>query len=286
MRKRYRNYIFDLYGTLLDIHTDETDAGLWKTLSGFYNVYGCGWDPEPLRDAFFRMDAEERRRLAERSGVERPEIRIERVFARLLFDGGGHHSCSLTIAGSGVDALRERYGKDADEVLETVAGSEWAAACANLFRTASRDYVRPYPHTMETLRTLRENGCRLFLLSNAQRIFTMPEIEMFGLQELLDGIFISSDYGMMKPEPAFLEKLLTAEGLDPEETVLAGNEIESDVAAAVRGGIRSILLNTFGLTEEEIDRRVAGVLREAKAQDGLAPRIIRSGDIGEILADL
>ncbi len=285
MEKLFRNYIFDLYGTLLDIRTDERRAECWKIMRDFYAVYGCAWEPDPLREAFFRLDAAERKRLAALTGVKRPEIRIERVFAGLLFEGEGHRSCSLAIAGRGLDSLRKRYREDAEEVLAAVAGSEWAAACANLFRTASRESIRPYPNTAATLRALREKGCRLFLLSNAQRIFTMPEIELFGLQELLDGIYISSDCGVMKPEPAFLNRLMAEEGLDPEETVLVGNEIGSDIAAAAGGGIRSIFLNTFGLGEEETESRIAEVLRAWKAPDGLAPRIIRSGDIGEILAD-
>ena len=32
------NYIFDLYGTLVDIHTDESDTAIWEKLAMFY---GC-----------------------------------------------------------------------------------------------------------------------------------------------------------------------------------------------------------------------------------------------------
>ena len=279
----YKNYIFDLYGTLLDIRTDEHSKKLWKIMHDFYNAYGCEWKQKPLRDAFFLYDAAERQRLSVLTGVKKPEIRIERVFSRLLFEGAGHHSCSLIIAGSELDSLRKQYRVDPEAVLQKVADSEWAAACANLFRTASREYVRLYPNTMDTLKTLKENGCRLYLLSNAQKIFTMPEIEAFGLQDILDKIVISSDCGMMKPEAGFLQKLMSEESLQPEETVMVGNEIESDVAIALRGGIRSIFLNTFGLKKKVIDRRISEALRLEKAPAELTPMIIRSGDIGEII---
>ncbi len=279
----YKNYIFDLYGTLLDIRTDEHSKKLWKIMRDFYNVYGCEWQQKPLRDAFFLFDAAERQRLSTLTGVQRPEIRIERVFARLLFEGDEHHSCSLSIAGSDIDSLRKQYREDPEAVLHKIADGEWAAACANLFRAASREYICLYPNTIETLKALRENGCRLYLLSNAQKIFTLPEIEAFGLQDILDKIYISSDYGMMKPEADFLDKLMLAEGLNPGETVMVGNEIESDVAIALRGGIRSIFLNTFGLKKKEISRRITEVLRAEKTPDELTPLIIRSGDIGEIL---
>ena len=281
--KEYKNYIFDLYGTLLDIHTDENSKELWKIMRDFYNVYGCEWKQKPLRDAFFLYDAGERQRLSVLTGVKKPEIKIERVFARLLFEGGGHHSCSLMIAGLDIDTLRRQYKENIEGVLSKVADSEWATAAANLFRTASREYVRLYPNTMETLKSLKDKGCRLYLLSNAQKVFTMPEIEAFGLQDILDKIYISSDYGMMKPEPDFLNKLLSEEGLKSEETVMVGNEIESDAAIAIRCGLSSICLNTFGLKKKEINRRIAELLKTENTSDELMPMIIKSGDIGEIL---
>ena len=35
----YDNYIFDLYGTLVDIHTDESDTAIWEKLAMFYGYY-------------------------------------------------------------------------------------------------------------------------------------------------------------------------------------------------------------------------------------------------------
>ena len=37
--KAYDNYIFDLYGTLADIHTEENDPLVWKKLALFYGYY-------------------------------------------------------------------------------------------------------------------------------------------------------------------------------------------------------------------------------------------------------
>ena len=33
----YENYVFDLYGTLVDIHTDEEAPAVWERLAYFYN---------------------------------------------------------------------------------------------------------------------------------------------------------------------------------------------------------------------------------------------------------
>ena len=34
----YKNYIFDLYGTLIDINTDEWNVQLWKKMQILYNT--------------------------------------------------------------------------------------------------------------------------------------------------------------------------------------------------------------------------------------------------------
>ena len=35
----YKNYIFDLYGTIIDIHTEEGELKLWEALAKFYQKH-------------------------------------------------------------------------------------------------------------------------------------------------------------------------------------------------------------------------------------------------------
>ena len=282
--KEYQNYIFDLYGTLIDINTNERKPSLWKLMAEFYNVYGCKWNGKALSDAFWIMDAEEREILREKTGVECPEIKLERVFARLLFEKpDAWYKSSVKIAGVPVDDLRKEYLSDKEKVLDIVTSSDWCVAAANLFRLHSRKYIRPYANTVMTLRKLKEQGKGIYLLSNAQRIFTMPEIEMTGLNLLFDRMYISSDYGIMKPEKAFMELLVKEEKLDPRESVMVGNEFKCDIAVALRYGMDSIYLNTAAYTKNEIDNEcIAWLKKENKSVDD-APHIVMSGDIAEIL---
>ena len=39
----YKNYIFDLYGTLIDIHTEEGELKLWEALAEFYGKQGASY---------------------------------------------------------------------------------------------------------------------------------------------------------------------------------------------------------------------------------------------------
>ena len=40
----YKNYIFDFYGTLVDILTDEKDPMLWDKLAQLYQAYGAAYE--------------------------------------------------------------------------------------------------------------------------------------------------------------------------------------------------------------------------------------------------
>ena len=48
----YDTYVFDLYGTLVDIHTEEGDRILWEKLALFYGYYDALYDWEELKNAY------------------------------------------------------------------------------------------------------------------------------------------------------------------------------------------------------------------------------------------
>ena len=52
---KYKNYIFDLYGTLIDIHTDENEMMLWEFMVDYLKEhFGTITIPEKLKDDYIR----------------------------------------------------------------------------------------------------------------------------------------------------------------------------------------------------------------------------------------
>ena len=153
----YQNYIFDLYGTLVDIHTNEKKAYLWKKMSLFFGMKGAAYEPKELRTAY--------------------ETKIKEL--------------SL------------------------------------------------FPGVPEMLQRLKDAGKKVFLLSNAQALFTAPEISLLGLTKYFDGILLSSDAGVKKPDPAFFEMLLKQYHLNPSECLMTGNDDIADCHGAASAGIAS-----------------------------------------------
>ena len=79
-------YIFDLYGTLVDIRTDESMPTLWRRMALFLSLQGASYGPKELRRVYQEAVAEEIDRCAaRRPGVPREHIEpdILQVFESL-----------------------------------------------------------------------------------------------------------------------------------------------------------------------------------------------------------
>lgn len=89
----YDNYIFDLYGTLADIRTNEGNPYLWRKMSEFYTSLGASYTPGQLRHAFRRLEQECVCRMQkETEGSGQREVLVEpdltEVFQRLFREKG------------------------------------------------------------------------------------------------------------------------------------------------------------------------------------------------------
>ena len=121
---------------------------------------------------------------------------------------------------------------------------------AQLFRISSTEYIRLYPKVLESLALLRQKGFRLWLLSNAQEVFTRYELRHLGLLDAFDGIYISSVFGYRKPDVRFFRALLDERHLDPVKCLMIGNDRETDIAGAKAAGLDAFYMHT-ALTPSE-----------------------------------
>lgn len=194
----YDNYIFDLYGTLVDIHTNENKSYLWKKMANLFYSYGAVYSPAECRQAYSQLVAQYERA----SAHPMAEIQIEHIFRAML----------------------EKKG--------AVATPDSIFAIGNFFRIISRDYVKLYDGVWDFLLQLKANHKKIFLLSNAQRMFTEPEMRQLCIYDKFDGIYYSSDKGIKKPAPEFCEALLSEYHLERKKSIMIGNDVSCDVGIA------------------------------------------------------
>ena len=209
----YTDLVFDLYGTLVDIHTEENDL-VWEKTAFYFGFYGARYTGPELKAAF-EQALRQREAVAGQSYECFPDIPFEEVMAQLF--------------------RRKGVTENADEL---------GIHAAQLFRISSLDYIRLYPHALEALAKLRKAGFRLWLLSNAQAIFTAYELNLLGLGEQLDGIYLSSNYQCRKPDLRFYQALIDERRLDVTKTLMIGNDRQTDIAGARNAGMATLYMHT------------------------------------------
>ncbi len=210
---KYTDLIFDLYGTLVDIHTEENEF-VWDHTALYFGFYGAHYTGAELHDAF-RAAIQRREAAAGQSYECFPDIPFEQVMEELFQAKGVEEN---------VDAL--------------------GVNAAQMFRILSIDYLKLYPGVLEALAYLRKKGYRLWLLSNAQQIFTAYELRHLGLGEQLDGIYLSSDHQCRKPDRRFFDALLKERQLNPAQCLMIGNDLYTDIAGAKNAGLATLYMHT------------------------------------------
>lgn len=263
----YQTFIFDLYGTLVDIHTDEERQMVWEKLALFYGYYGAFYMADELRETYRMLTEEQQKNALRKDSHESfPEIQIENVFCELF----------------------RRKGVEVSMEMSVYAGQ--------FFRVLSTDYVRLYDGTKEMLEALKSSGGKLYLLSNAQRIFTEYEMKALDIFRFFDGIYISSDYACKKPDVRFFELLLEKEKINKETAIMIGNDGICDIQGAKDAGLATFYIHSNISLEESMpdadyvldhmdQRLVKKILLDEKNTFDLSIRAYREED-QKILAEL
>lgn len=214
---KYENILFDLYGTLVDIRTDEGMDFVWRVMADFYLYSGAKYAPNELKKSFYKsINAQ----IAKND--EDYEVDILHTFNWLYTNKGVKPTKQL--------------------VLDT----------ANEFRKSSTIFLNLYDDVYEGLIKLKSSGKHLYLLSNAQSSFTVPELKKLKIFNLFDDIFISSDYGVKKPSAKFFNIPIEKYNMDKEKTIMVGNDGTSDILGAKNVGLDTLYVKTEISPQEDL----------------------------------
>jgi putative hydrolase of the HAD superfamily len=121
-----------------------------------------------------------------------------------------------------------------------------ADAIATHYQTAREQGIEPIDGAVETVRWLRDQGCRLALLTNGDGRAQRMKIDRFALAPLFDLILIEGELGFGKPDPRVYELALAKLESDPHDAWMAGDNLEWDVAAPESLGVRGVWIDTHG----------------------------------------
>ena len=102
--------------------------------------------------------------------------------------------------------------------------------------------AEPYTETLEVLKKLRENH-QLILICNADGFSVNQVLDKFGLRCVFDRIFFSYELGLIKTDKLFMKNVLNHLSLNPEDCLLVGDSIQSDIIPGRRADLDVVLVD-------------------------------------------
>lgn len=211
-----RAFLLDLDDTILD---DSGNVSRCWREACFAHGPEAGVDPAPLVET------------------------VERTRAWFWSDPERHREGRLDLDAARREIVRAslaELGVESPDLVEKIAGR---------YRFLRHQGLEPMEDAIETVRWLRESGCRLALLTNGAAEAQRSKVTRFRLAELFDLILIEGELGYGKPDLRVYRLALDGLEAAPAEAWMAGDHLEWDVAAPQSLGILAVW----------IDRRGAGV---------------------------
>ena len=142
-------------------------------------------------------------------------------------------------------------GRPAAEAMETLAGQypEFAEPI-NMYYTRWDEMIGgEIRENTDWLKKIKAEGYKVYGLTNWSAE-TFPRVRSeYGFFDLLDGIVVSGEEHVIKPDPRIYQTLLTRYGLTPSECLfLDDNQVNVD--AAIRLGINALKVEPLSATDK------------------------------------
>ncbi|OPY28910.1 MAG: putative HAD-hydrolase [Methanocella sp. PtaU1.Bin125] len=229
--------LFDIYGTLIDIQTDEDSMDAYVILSKWLEYRQIYLSPDQIKWFYHeefarRLGPPERRRTESDAFKEIKEECAARAHGTELF-----------------------LDSDVSDVFRTILTRSCGAACpppgylpescSHLFRAATRKRMFIYPTVRPALDQIRK-GYRLGIVSNAQEAFTLPELDIYGLRPYFETIILSSRAGVKKPNAKIFQAALDDLKIEPYQAAFVGNDLFADILGAGKLGMKTIYVGRPG----------------------------------------
>lgn len=203
----FKVILWDIDGTLLDFHKSEVAA-----IRTLFIKHGLGICTDEMLADYRTINRSYWQRL-ERNQLSKPEVLVGR--------------------------FREFFGKYG-------LNTDCAAAFNDDYQLALGDTVHYFPGAWETVTALKGSVLQC-AVTNGTAVAQHKKLAASGLDAIFDDIFISDEIGLEKPSSAFFDAVWTKIGtFDPDEVLIVGDSLTSDIQGGNNVGIRTCWFNPQG----------------------------------------
>lgn len=204
LNTQIRIILWDVDGTLLDFHAAESAA-----IRSLFQDFGLGECTDEMVRRYSQINDGFWQRL-ERSEITKQQVligRFETFFSETGIDPGL------------APAFNQQYQPRLGDTI--------------VFRDDSLNIVKAMKEKV-----------RQYVVSNGTIVAQAKKLRLSGLGELMDGIFLSEELGVEKPNIGFFDKVFST--IRPEnlsEVMIVGDSLTSDMQGGINAGIRTCWYN-------------------------------------------
>jgi 2-haloacid dehalogenase len=204
--------LWDIDGTLLNFHAAEQVA--IRTLFETFHLGECTDEMLVRYSAINRAYWEK----LERGEVSKPEV----------LEGRFHDFFQL-------------------EGIDTSLAPEFNQA----YQVSLGDTIVYMDDSYELVKSLKGKVLQ-YAVSNGTVLAQTKKLRLSGLGELFDGVYLSEDLGVEKPNIAFFDKVFAEIGpIEPSEVIIVGDSLTSDIRGGNNAGILTCWYNPKGDSASE-----------------------------------
>lgn len=219
-----KGIIFDINGTLTDIHTNEWLDDLYRVISNLLSYQGILLTPNAAKELYFKIMKDQRAEHAE----PHPEFDAVAIFRQIV----------------------TQHATDFTRSLPAEKIEQLPLLLAETYRAASRFRLQLYPGVLDTLMQLQPKY-HLAAITDGQVAYALPELNAVGLSGFFDPIIVSGNFGYRKPDKRLFNTLLTAIKMQPSEVIFVGNDMYRDVFGGQDSGIKTVFFKSNQGTQEK-----------------------------------
>lgn len=219
-----KGLMFDVNGTLIDIHTNEWHDDVYRVISNVLSYQGVKLNPDVVKDLFFRTIKEQK----QASGERQAEFDVVAIFCQIV----------------------AQHASDVTRALPQEKRAQLPRFLAEVHRAASRERLQLFPGVQDTLQQLHKRYA-LAIISDAQSAYAVPELNTVGLTAFFDPIIVSGDFGYRKPDVRLFQAALSRMGLAPSEVLFVGNDLYRDVHGPQKLGIKTVFFQSGDMPQDK-----------------------------------
>ncbi|MFQ3573220.1 MAG: HAD family hydrolase, partial [Thermodesulfovibrionales bacterium] len=176
-------------------------------LSRYLSYHGIMVDAEELKNQYFECI----NKALTNTDEQHPEINVFDIFSQIM----------------------HRYGNG-------IYNEQCITDVCLLFRSLTIRQFQLFPDVIETLSYL-QSRYMLGLISDAQWVFTEPEIRITNIERFFKKRVLSSRYGYKKPDKRLFKSMLKKLDVRSEDAIYIGDNPQRDLIGAKQSGMRCLL---------------------------------------------